>query len=56
MKFFFSIKDGSSEVYDLVKGKNQVDGGAAGTLYWFYVGFHVVFLVIGGALVYFKKA
>mgnify|MGYP000298847107 CR=1 FL=1 len=40
----------------LAEGMNQVDGGAAGTLYWFYVGFHVVFLVIGGALVYFKKA
>ena len=40
----------------LAEGMNQVDGQAAGELYWFYVGFHLVILVIGGALAYFKKA
>ena len=40
----------------LAEGMNQVDGGTAGELYWFYVGFHLVILVIGGALAFFKKA
>ena len=40
----------------LAEGMNQVDGQTAGELYWFYVGFHLVILVIGGALAYFKKA
>ena len=40
----------------LAEGMNQVGGQTAGELYWFYVGFHLVILVIGGALAYFKKA
>ena len=40
----------------LAEGVNQVDGGAAGELYWAYVGFHLVILVVGVALAYFKKA
>ena len=40
----------------LAEGVNQVDGGTAGELYWAYVGFHLVILVVGVALAYFKKA
>lgn len=40
----------------IAEGVNQMEGGDVGTLYWFYVGFHLVFLAIGGALAYFKKA
>ncbi|MDB3950370.1 hypothetical protein N9403_01900 [Gammaproteobacteria bacterium] len=40
----------------IAEGLNQVDGQAAGQLYWTYVGFHLVLLAIGGALAYFKKA
>ena len=28
----------------IAEGVNQVDGGAAGELYWAYVGFHLVLL------------
>jgi hypothetical protein len=40
----------------IAEGMNQVDGQVAGELYWFYVGFHLVLLAIGGALAYSKKA
>ena len=40
----------------IAEAGNQMDGQAAGELYWFYVGFHLVILAIGGALAYFKKA
>lgn len=40
----------------IAEGANQMDGGAAGSLYWFYVGFHLVLLVIGIILAYTKKA
>ncbi len=40
----------------IAEAGNQMDGQTAGELYWFYVGFHLVILAIGGALAYFKKA
>ena len=40
----------------IAEAGNQMDGQAAGELYWFYVGFHLVILAIGGALAYSKKA
>lgn len=40
----------------IAEAGNQMDGGGAGELYYFYVGFHVLILIIGGALAYFKKA
>ena len=40
----------------IAEAGNHMDGHTAGELYWFYVGFHLVILAIGGALAYFKKA
>jgi len=39
----------------IAEAGNQMDGQAAGELYWTYIGIHLVALAIGGALAYFKK-
>ena len=41
----------------LAEAGNMMENGeaAVGTIYWTYVGIHVVALIIGGALAYFKK-
>ncbi len=41
----------------LAEGVNAMENGdaAVGAIYWTYVGIHVVALIIGGALAYFKK-
>tara|TARA_Y100000992_G_C21192311_1_gene456201 strand:+ start:588 stop:920 length:333 start_codon:yes stop_codon:yes gene_type:complete len=41
----------------IAEAGNMMENGesAVGTIYWTYIGIHVVALIIGGALAYFKK-